>query len=343
MGYTLLRILARSVADWSGTLAQIARGNFLDVASGDWLTRLAKSQYNLDRYQATFAQGTVDVSVAAGAGPYTIAPNQLWVQDAAGTRRFNSANAVAVTLPAGPSTTPIPISFQAEQPGSAYNLAFGTGIVLATPLPGVSVAMHDVGGGQWLTTQGADQETDAALRVRARSRWATIGLQKTTDAYVFLAMNTPGVVTQPNRVKINDTNPRGAGTIDIYLAGPAGPLPAADVTTIGAYITTLKSPAADVQVLSATSLAVTVAARVYYHASYANALSQAAANLTALINQTPIGGTVHLAQVIEQIMLVDGVYDAQAVTINGTAGNLTLGPNQVATANAPVWSPAPTP
>jgi len=331
VAYTLLRIVAKALTDKVALVAEVARGGLLALASGAWLTLLALSHYDVTRYVATRAAGSVTIAIASGSPGQTIQPGQLWIRTAAGLR-YNSTNAAPVVIASGGSAT---IPFHAEATGSAYNVALGTGLTLVTPLAGLTAAFLDVGTGTWLTTQGADEETDALVRARCQARWATIGVQKTSDAYYALARDSAsGTTTVPNRVTVDASNPRGPGTVDVWIAGPAGPLSAPDEAAVSTYVTDRASPCTDVACANATSLPVTVTATLYYTAQYTSAPSEAAANVTALIQALPIAGTLRVNEVIEQLMAPTGVYDLALLTLNGGAVNLTLGAAEVATVAA---------
>ena len=60
------------------------QGWSLDDAEGAWLTLHAYSRYRVTRIAATFAQHTVTLTVASGAGPYSITAGQLVVVNSLG-------------------------------------------------------------------------------------------------------------------------------------------------------------------------------------------------------------------------------------------------------------------
>ena len=191
----------------------------------------------------------------------------------------------------------------------------------------MQVALTDAGEGTWLTTQGTDGEPDAALRTRCRARWATVGLQKTRDAYVFLATTVPGLTTPPTRVYVDDTNPRGPGSVDVWIAGPAGPLALEAEAVVRAYVVARRSVTADVQVRNATVLPIDVTADVYFRSQYTRALAQATDELTQLIHATELGGFVSVAEMYRALCAPDGVFDAR---ITVPAANVPVARNQVA-------------
>jgi uncharacterized phage protein gp47/JayE len=332
VAYTLLRIESLKLSDQVALIAAIAKGGLLDLSSGAWLTLLAKSHYDLTRYPAAFAQGTVRVAIASGNPGQTIQPGQLWIKTPSGLL-YNSVNPAPVVIGAGSSAV---IQFKAESPGSTYNVAIGTGLTLVTPLPGMTATFEDTGDGTWLTVQGADEESDTNLKTRCRTRWATVGVQKTRDAYLFLTMNVPGLSTQPDRVYIDDQNPRGPGTVDVWFAGPGGPLPAPDATAIATYLTDRQSPCTDVDGANAVTRAITVTATYEYEGAFAGAGAQASDAVTAFIQALPLGGTLDRADIVYLIRNTPGVGDVylDTVLINGSAADLTIAKNEVATVAA---------
>jgi len=336
-GRTLVQAFARGLADGLSLVGTVARAGLLDLSPGtdpgspgDWLTLFAASHYGLERRAATFGEVRVRLTAASGAGPYTIAPGALWARSASG-RRYNSTNTVNVVVSAGPSN--IDVTLRAELAGAAGNLGLGAALSLETPLPGVSAITVESasGSGTAMVVAGADQERDAALRARCRSRWATIGCQHTAAAYDALARQTPSVgdpaVSLVTRTRVDDTNPRGAGTVDVWIAGDAGPLDAPEEAAVRAYLLARKSVTADLQVQNATAVPVSVTATIYV-SNNASAEAEATTRLTNAINAVPIGGTVYRAQLLEELMGPAGVYNA---VIAAPTGDTVLTPSQVAT------------
>lgn len=323
VGLTLVKIESLTLSDLIKLIAAVARGGLLDLATGAWLTLLARSAYSTERDPPEYATGAVRVSAGAGFPPLSLAPGQLWMTDAAG-HRYNAINGSTVVVAAGSSAV---VSFRAEVAGKAHNIGNGTAVSLVTPLPGATVALEVVGG-TWLTTQGTDGETDPALRERCRGRWATIGLVKTRDGYGALAVTAPGVSTRATRVTVDDASPRGPGTVNVWIAGPSGPLSTPDETLIRNYVLERKSPTADMQVQNAVAHPIDVTATLYSDASNPEALNEATALLTDLINATAIGGVVRVSAIIEVLMTPTGVFDA---TLSGFGSNVTLAGNEVAT------------
>lgn len=317
--------LARS----GGVISQIAAGGLLSTAAGDWLTLLAREVYALPRNPAVATVGTVRLTCAADAGPYSIAPGQLWFASSAGLR-FNSANPGTVTLPSG-GTLDIPV--RAEASGQAYNVANGTITNLLTSLAGVTCNNPDPGSGTWITTQGVDEESDAALISRCQARWPESGYGSPGASYDLWARTADPTITRTNVVASATT----AGQVDVYVAGAGGPSGAGAVSAAQTYINARAPLTAVPVVTAATSLALTVTATIYGKAQYQTAaLAAANAALQSLIANTAIGGKVYRSAIIEALM---GPVGVENVAVAAPAGDTTLTAAQVVTLTASLtWS-----
>lgn len=349
-GRTLVQGFAHVLADALDLVGVAARAGLLDLAPGtdpnspgDWLTLFAASHYGLTRRPAGFAEVRVRLTVATGAGPYTITPGALWARSGNGLR-YNSTNTSNVAVTAGPST--VDITLRAELAGAAGNLGLPADLALETPLPGVTAATTESApsSGTAMVVPGVDQERDAALRDRCRTRWATIGLQHTAAAYDALARQVPSVgdpaQSLVTRTKIDDTNPRGPGTANVWIAGAAGPLDAPEEAAVRDYLLARKSICVDMQVANATAVPINVTATIFVR-NNASAKGDVEDRITAAIDAVPIGGVVFTAQLYEELMAVAGVFNATfammpTFTVGGTAyraqpNDIVLAPNEVAT------------
>lgn len=142
---TLIEVEAETLADLWKVESDIAKGGYLDTATGDWLTLLAQSQYQIDRTPSEFTKGLLTVNVAQGTGPYTFNAGDII---AAATINnvsylFRNTNDAPVTI--NPNTSAA-IEITAESPGKAYNVAANTINRLLTPRPGVTVSNPGVAG-----------------------------------------------------------------------------------------------------------------------------------------------------------------------------------------------------
>jgi uncharacterized phage protein gp47/JayE len=324
---TLTEIDAKALAEFTTLRAAIAAGGLLhaalDAGLTDWLRLLASEVYSIDYNQAVATKGTVRLTAAAGAGPYTISPGQLRFASTGGLR-YQSANTTNVILPLGGT---LDITVQAESPGAAYNVANGTITTMATPLAGVACNNPDPGSGSWITTQGVDEESNAALVSRCEARWPESGFGSPAASYDLWARTADATITR-TKVVADAAGPNGGG-VTIYVAGTSGAVGGGAVTNAQNYINP-RAPLGSVPTVSnATNTAVTVTATLYGKSQYESAATAAAtAAIQALIAATPIGGTIYKAAIIEALMSPEGV---ENVTIASPAGDVALTTAQVAT------------
>lgn len=315
---TLIQIDAQALSDLSQVIALIAMGGYITTqpgvtgASGDWLD-LAAGFYGLTRNQAVQTQGTVTLTDSGGAGPFSISAGQLWVTDAA-NHRFT--NTTAGTLSQNGS---LALTFAAEQAGSAYNTTGA--LTLVTALPGVTLSTLSI------TQQGADVESDLAFSTRCLGMWAALGTGSPAAAYDLWARTASSEVTR-TKVAADGTT---AGQVNVYLAGASGAVSGTAVTAVTNYVTPRMPVGSTPNVVAATNSEVTVAGTVYVQSAYVTSATAAITNaLNAFIQTIPIGGTVYLSAVIEQVMSPAGVRNA-SVTLNGGTADIALTAAQVAT------------
>ncbi len=182
------------------------------TASGDWLDTHAAS-VNLSRRPATKAKGNVRFLRAPSsslAGNVAIPARRIvrTLPDGIGQVYRYSTVADAV-LPAEAAYVDVPV--EAEDYGAAANASTGQICELVTPVEGISGISNEA---DWLTSEGADEETDAQLQERYALAWAANN-GCTKHAYKSWALSVPGVTS----VSILDQHPRGQGTVDVVVRG----------------------------------------------------------------------------------------------------------------------------
>ena len=347
---TILEVLSDSVADLSAAIKKVAEGGLLDKSTGGWLTLLAYSFFRLTRKPAQFAVAKARLTCSASAGPYTITPGLARITTANGLR-YTSTNTSNETLASGGA---LELLFKAESPGVSYNISLATVVSLINALPGVTVSLVETstGSGSAMSTAGSNEETDEALRQRCRGRWATLGVEKTYQAYEFLATSIkdiaetgegqaktdaqaaldfePDVVTV-NRCLVDDSNPDGPGTIRIYLASDAGAIANADIITAeNTFLQARKGLCATLVVQSAVNVTAVIKATVKCASSKVTAAKKAiddslkAYQASLTISDGTSAKAVLRSQLVEFFMQPDGVIDCQlsSVLINDLQADL---------------------
>lgn len=301
----LLRADARALTSLLSLISIVARAGLVELSPGtdagspgDWLSLLA-NQYGLQRYPATSARLRATVSMSPTASPYTLTAGGLTIEHVSGSTRYRYVSNAAFTGTIAPGGSLV-VDFDAESAGRAYNRAISALVAPVQSIPGMTVVLADAGDGTPMVHAGVDRERDVSLRARLRSRWDTIGLQKTTPALEFLARNTPGVATPVTRVSIDATNPRGANTVDLWIATDAGPALPADVALVDTYVSDRASIGSDVLVQAAVAKTIALTATVRAPGAVeADVAAGLALALDELVLAIPLGGTLYLSQIVD--------------------------------------------
>lgn len=256
------------------------------------------------------------------------------------------AHALVLLITATSSGVPASVSYQLDGAApvalgivsSVTNLAgLGINVTLNNGASGTSWVNGDTYSfstpAPWITSQGADQETDLALASRSRNRWSTLAAIPTSSLYTLLAKSTPSVGAQVTQAFVAP-DPFVNNKVNIIVAGPGGVLPPATIALIQAFVQTYARLCDNPVVGSPTTTAVTIAATIYGAASQAAAIDAAARTATNnYIAAITVNGTIKLSAIESSIVPnpvsgaggVSGVTDLQNLTINGVAANLVLG------------------
>jgi hypothetical protein len=186
-----------------------------DTATGEAHTRTARSFYNIERNEATEARHLVTLSCATGEGPHSLNAGDVVLSHATSQQTFRLVEGNSVTFPDVLSSgTPKTYMFEAEVAGSAANVANSSAEVslqLVTTLAGVTITSHS------LYSAGVDEEDELRLRDREQLQWALLTqFELIDDAVKALALAASSSIVH---VAVDSSNPRGAGTFDVYIAG----------------------------------------------------------------------------------------------------------------------------
>lgn len=320
---TLLKADATALADLYATQASIAKGAFLDDATGTWLTLLAASRFQVTRTAATFCEGYVQVSVAAGAGPYTIPAAGLLVSD--GTRRWRSINTSSVTVSSAAATN---IQVRAESPGDAYNVANSSITTVVSPAnAGMSVNNPAYSAGTWITQSGNAEESDASVRARCRARWSTLGRGANLSAYVYWATTCPDATAVTRATAIPGA---GDGTVAVYIAQASATASGGQVSAVQSYVSSQAPLTDNPTVYAAGTVTVDVTATVTFSSAMYNTAAARAAIEAAIgaAIRGQLGGDVDLGALYHAIYAAaPGVAD---VDISTPSADTAVGPTQIA-------------
>lgn len=203
---------------------------FVATASGEMLRLLAWA-VNVTPKPASAALGLIRFYKTDAAAVVTVKAGTL-IQ----TERINGVIYVLATLddftiPADKAAALIPV--QASAAGGAYNLAPGYYRILPVAVDGISHAVNEE---DWLTTPGADEESDDELRERCRNQFNLVGNYHTDAVYRSMIAGVAGLSI--DRVFFEHDAPRGPGTANAYLLLDTGVASDPFIAAVNDYITT---------------------------------------------------------------------------------------------------------
>jgi hypothetical protein len=283
-----VRYSAKIYSDVTKYAGAVAAMGFNDTSSGEALTRFSKSHYDNTRNPATKTSGTFRL-VNSGAVLYTISSTTVVVayQEPDGTQR-TFRNTTFGTVPVGGY---VDLTFEAETAGSAWNIPTSATLLLVTPMAGVTAQNPAISGyDTWMLSAGTDEESDERLRLRNSTKWATLSIERPSDAIVNFALMASTKVT---RVGVDDANRDGPFTFRVYIAGDvAGAIGLEDIDAVTNYIGARLLDKSTMMVLAAPSQAIDLYGTVWFDPSYSAGSVQAAVEraLTAYISAAPLGG-----------------------------------------------------
>ena len=159
----------------------------------------------------------------------------------------------------------------------------------------------------YLIREGSDSESDEQLRERAISKWETLGLGGTREAYRNWALSVPGVIA----ASVLDDFPFGPGTVGVVILSANG-VPSADlINEVHQYIKARKPLTADVRILAPDIRSIDLDLEVIRYASAARETVETGVR-EAIINYSgrlQLGEGLILARLINEVMDVSGVYN----------------------------------
>jgi len=285
----------------------LKEANFLQTATGTGLTAKAYSDYSLSRAPATTSVYLVTLSCLPTEGPYTIGIGDMVISD--GTNQF--VNGVGGALLAGSTLT---LPFESETIGVEANSIASQIDRLITTYAGVeivSVAQLQV---------AENEESDDRLKERCRLRWPTLApIEKTRDALEGLVLNVDPSIRS---VAIDDSNPRGGGTVDVYIAGSSGAVASPIKTAVQSMLNDVFLGTPDrVQAFDPTIATLDVTATIYHDPSFSAAEVGAAVDqqFQAWVNAIKLGGFDYASGFADTVPVEEIVYALRSVTVNGAS------------------------
>lgn len=183
---------------------------FLKTAVFDWAVELLADAVNLTRKDETFTIGQITFTRGEIGTSVTI-PKDTIIQTATLNGKVYQVKVTETTnFLAGLSTVRVPV--KAVEAGAAFNLAAGYYSILPEPLANIVQVRNEA---DWITSPGADRESNLDLKNRARNQFGTASDFHTDSVYRSLIAEFPGVSV--DAIWFEHDAPRGPGTANAFV------------------------------------------------------------------------------------------------------------------------------
>lgn len=193
-------------------LEKLMQQIFPQFSDDEWLD-LHLESVGLSRKEATKAKGVIRFfRNKTSHGNIIIQPGRVIRTEPDGKGEiYRFISLEKTVLPEGQEF--VEVTVEAEEYGAGSNTGAGQICAIVSSVPGISRVDNAV---DWLTSEGADRESNVSARNRIRLRWmANNGVTK--YAYMSWVLAVPGVIS----VEILDRHPRGQGSVGIVVRGAA--------------------------------------------------------------------------------------------------------------------------
>ncbi len=211
-------------------IKNVIPNQFVKTAGGQYLDLLAWT-HGLERKAASKALGLIKFSRDSASGSLSV-PINTWIH----TTSINGTVYKIKTTQAGDFVNgelDLWVTVEAENTGTAYNLADGYYILLADPIAGISAVTND---NNWLTTPGSDKEQDEDFRTRIRGHFSSVSDHHVTSVYKTMISENVGIAY--DRIFIDYTlAPRGPGSANAYVLFDLDTPAQSYLDTVNDYIT----------------------------------------------------------------------------------------------------------
>lgn len=228
--WRFVRASSTSAAKWliDFIVATVLPQAFVKTAGGAML-ELHAWAVNLTRKAAVAAVGDIAFTRATSSGDLVVPAGTVVQSTAIDGVTYSVQTISDATLLDGVAT--LDIACQALAAGAAYNLGADYYTTLPEPIDGVTVT----NAADWLTTPGADTETDDELRARVRNQYSAINQWHTDAVYTSIIAGFAGVSV--GNIYFEHDAPRGPGTANAFVLLETGNPDAPFIASIQSEIT----------------------------------------------------------------------------------------------------------
>lgn len=169
--WRLISSIITTPAQWLTTLLiqYVLPNAFLKYAGGTWLDLFAWGR-DLDRKEATAVIGNILFTRESSVGDVVIEAGILIATPEINGTVYRVVVSAETTLADGTLSALVPVV--GEKTGADYNLGAGYYSVLPEAITGIESVTNE---SDWITTEGSDEESDEALRLRCGISFQPLG------------------------------------------------------------------------------------------------------------------------------------------------------------------------
>ena len=288
-----LKVLAGEIYNSKVNFEWLKQQMFVSTASGEYLDYIA-SQRGLERKKATKAQGSIKFSIPEPLEHTIIIPiGTVVATDDAEPLRFCTTEDEEITA----GNTLVHIYAEAEKAGSIGNIDVDKAVVPVSVPAEIEAVTNTV-----VFTDGADEESDNALRERIRKTFTSQSNGTNSAFYEQLAYSVEGVEKVGVIPKL-----RGVGTVDVFVCGKDNQVGGATLQKVQNLLDEKRELNVDALAKNAMfveySLSVNVVAKSGYGSSE---VRQKCSNaFVDYINSLPVGGKLYLSALGKRLLETD--------------------------------------
>ena len=211
-------------------LAGYVLPNMFIATAERWALELKAWELNVTVKAAVKTQGLITLTKATASDEVTIAKGAI-IQTLPIDGVTYQLQVLADTVIAiGDETGKVLV--EAMTAGLAYNLPAGYFNILPVELPGITAAVNEP---DWITTSGANEETDEELALRLQNAFTSSGSWHIDDAYRAIIASVAGI--RSDNIFFENTGNISPGTANAYIVMEVGETPQSLIDELNAHIT----------------------------------------------------------------------------------------------------------
>lgn len=211
--FTIIMIFIKIYIELLNLARTIVSNSTITNATEYWLEVKAKD-FSKERKEASYTYGYLTLKREDSTQNTTIAKGNIFKTEKNTTGieyRYISQETTIFEK----DKTVCKVYVKAEKEGAAYNLSKNMITKSLTHIETVTGITNDE---DWISIEGSDKESVESLRNRILNSWSELSTYAIADKYKNVAESVTGVLY----AQIDDSKPRGQGTVDIIITGTAG-------------------------------------------------------------------------------------------------------------------------